>query len=85
MDLTDNPTRVRPGEELDLRVIEGYLKESIPGLFGNLLVKQFPSGYSNLTYLVQVGDRELVLRRPPFGRKPRPPMIWGGNSGSFPP
>lgn len=69
MDLIDNPTRIRPGEELDLKVIEGYLKESIPGLSGNLLVKQFPFGYSNLTYLLQVGDRELVLRRPPFGRK----------------
>jgi aminoglycoside phosphotransferase (APT) family kinase protein len=32
-------------------------------------VEQFPSGYSNLTYLVRIGNRELVLRRPPFGRK----------------
>jgi aminoglycoside phosphotransferase (APT) family kinase protein len=32
-------------------------------------VEQFPGGYSNLTYLVRVGEHELVLRRPPFGRK----------------
>ena len=32
-------------------------------------VLQFPSGFSNLTYLVNFGSRELVLRRPPFGRK----------------
>jgi len=69
MDVTDKPTKVRQGEELDLKVIERFLKDNIPDLSGELLVKQFPSGYSNLTYLVQVGDKELVLRRPPFGRK----------------
>ncbi|MBN2033059.1 MAG: phosphotransferase family protein, partial [Deltaproteobacteria bacterium] len=36
---------------------------------GGILVEQFPSGYSNLTYLIRIGDKELVLRRPPFGRK----------------
>ena len=30
---------------------------------------QFPGGHSNLTYLVRHGDREYVLRRPPFGSK----------------
>jgi aminoglycoside phosphotransferase (APT) family kinase protein len=69
MEFTDKPTKVRQGEELDLKVIETFLKESIPGLEGGILVEQFPSGYSNLTYLIRLGDRELVLRRPPFGRK----------------
>jgi aminoglycoside phosphotransferase (APT) family kinase protein len=69
MEFTDRPTEVRQGEELDLKVIETFLKDNISGLSGELLVRQFPSGYSNLTYLIQVGDRELVLRRPPFGRK----------------
>jgi aminoglycoside phosphotransferase (APT) family kinase protein len=32
-------------------------------------VEQFPGGHSNLTYLVRIGDREAVLRRPPFGSK----------------
>lgn len=39
-------------------------------------VEQFPSGHSNLTYLVRVGEAdgssaELVLRRPPFGNRVR--------------
>jgi aminoglycoside phosphotransferase (APT) family kinase protein len=38
-------------------------------LSGGILVEQFPRGYSNLTYLILFGDKELVLRRPPFGRK----------------
>jgi aminoglycoside phosphotransferase (APT) family kinase protein len=69
MEFTDKPTKVRQGEELDLKAIEPFLKDNIPGLSGGILVEQFPSGYSNLTYLIRLGDRELVLRRPPFGRK----------------
>jgi aminoglycoside phosphotransferase (APT) family kinase protein len=69
MDVTDKPTTVRQGEELDQKVVETFLKDNIQGLSGEILIKQFPSGYSNLTYLIQVGDKELVLRRPPFGRK----------------
>ena len=34
-----------------------------------MTVEQFPGGHSNLTYLVRHGDREYVLRRPPFGSK----------------
>jgi aminoglycoside phosphotransferase (APT) family kinase protein len=32
----------------------------------DIQVEQFPQGHSNLTYLVRLGDREIVLRRPPF-------------------
>ena len=63
----DAATQVREGEELDLVKIEAYLKGNIPGLTGALEVQQFPGGASNLTYLIKVGDTELVLRRPPFG------------------
>jgi aminoglycoside phosphotransferase (APT) family kinase protein len=69
MDLTDKSKQVRQGEELDLKPVEQFLKDSIPGLAGELKVEQFPSGYSNLTYLIKVGKTDLVLRRPPFGRK----------------
>ncbi|MBN1104774.1 MAG: phosphotransferase family protein [Deltaproteobacteria bacterium] len=69
MDLTDQPVQVRQGEELDLKAVETFLKDRIPGLSGSLVAEQFPSGFSNLTYLLRVGARELVLRRPPFGRK----------------
>ena len=67
--MIDRPTQVRQGEDLDLKTVEAFLKDAIPGLRGELVVEQFPSGFSNLTYLIKVGNRELVLRRPPFGRK----------------
>ncbi len=69
MDLIDKPTKIRQGEELDIKRVEGFLKDTIPGLSGNLAIEQFPSGFSNLTYLIRVGSTDLVLRRPPFGRK----------------
>lgn len=68
-DLTDRATSIRSGEELDAQKVLEFLQASIPGLEGEIEIKQFPSGFSNLTYSVKVGDREMVLRRPPFGKK----------------
>lgn len=68
-DLTDRATSIRSGEELDAQKVLEFLQASIPGLEGGIEIKQFPSGFSNLTYSVKVGDREMVLRRPPFGKK----------------
>ncbi len=69
MDHIDGAVDIREGEELDTLSIAAFLKDNVPGLGGELTIRQFPSGFSNLTYLVTVGNRELVLRRPPFGTK----------------
>lgn len=71
MELVDSATSVRRGEELNLTALQTYLEGKLPGFAGQLEVKQFPSGYSNLTYLLQAGEKKLVLRRPPFGTKAR--------------
>lgn len=63
----DKPRTVRVGEELDVDQLAEYLGAHLDGFDGPIEVAQFPSGYSNLTYLLKAGDRELVLRRPPFG------------------
>lgn len=68
-DLRDRPTTVRAGEELDLSRLESFLRDHFPDATGTVSVAQFPSGHSNLTYLVSLGDRQMVLRRPPFGSK----------------
>lgn len=62
-------TAIRPGEELDLAKLEPFLRNHFPDYPGPLIVRQYPSGHSNLTYSVQLGAREMVLRRPPFGSK----------------
>ncbi len=67
----DESRAVRAGEELDVAKLEPYLCAVIPGSRGPLSVRQFPSGFSNLTYALDLGGRELVLRRPPFGHRPK--------------
>jgi aminoglycoside phosphotransferase (APT) family kinase protein len=68
-DLLDHPAAIRSGEELDLAKLEPYLRLHFPSESGALGVRQYPSGHSNLTYALNLGARELVLRRPPFGSK----------------
>ena len=59
---------VRAGEELPLPALQAFLEREV-GVHGAVSVEQFPGGHSNLTYLVHHGEREYVLRRPPFGSK----------------
>jgi len=68
--LCDQAGTVRTGEELDLARLQPFLLEHF-GHSGPVSVEQFPSGHSNLTYLVRLGGHEVVLRRPPFGSKVR--------------
>jgi aminoglycoside phosphotransferase (APT) family kinase protein len=65
-----NDTRpVRPSEQLDWHRLADYLRRELT-LEGEMTVTQFPGGHSNLTYDIDFGGRELVLRRPPFGPVP---------------
>ncbi|HEY3015448.1 MAG TPA: phosphotransferase family protein [Nocardioides sp.] len=58
---------VRPGEQLDWASLEAYLRRHLPEVDGEFAVLQFPNGSANLTYLVRLGRRKVVVRRPPFG------------------
>lgn len=62
---------VRPGEELPLPALREALRGKVAGDVDRLTVEQFPGGFSNLTYLVRLGEgedaREYVLRRAPLG------------------
>ncbi len=63
----DEPRAVRQGEDLAVDRLTEYFRHHLPELDGEITVQQFPSGHSNLTFYVQIGDHQLVLRRPPFG------------------
>jgi aminoglycoside phosphotransferase (APT) family kinase protein len=68
--MTPDTRPVRAGEELDPASLEAWIRERLPDLPDEPLeIEQFPGGHSNLTYLLRFGDREIVLRRPPFGSK----------------
>ncbi|MFM8912267.1 MAG: phosphotransferase family protein [Flammeovirgaceae bacterium] len=64
--MLDQPTTTRTGEEIDSQKLADYLQAKVDGL-NAISIQQYPSGYSNLTYLVTDGTHEFILRRPPFG------------------
>ena len=64
---------IRAGEEFDERAVLDFLASRAEELCldetpTSLQVLQFPGGRANLTYLVTLGQREFVLRRPPMGQ-----------------
>jgi aminoglycoside phosphotransferase (APT) family kinase protein len=67
--MIDQPTEMREEERIDPARIEAFLRRALPDAAGPVSVLQFPRGHSNLTYLLRAGEREVVLRRPPFGVK----------------
>ena len=68
---TDDAGPVRTGEEIDAASVGRFLRSLDAGLSGVPEVLQFAGGASNLTYLLRYPDRDLVLRRPPFGHRAR--------------
>jgi|HubBroStandDraft_5_1064220.scaffolds.fasta_scaffold34596_2 aminoglycoside phosphotransferase (APT) family kinase protein len=65
----DLPGEVKPDQSLDVTRLSNYLRRVLPALSGEFELLQFPSGHSNLTYLLRIGGRELVLKREPSGSK----------------
>jgi aminoglycoside phosphotransferase (APT) family kinase protein len=61
-------TPVRDEDRFDVAQMHQWLQPFI-GVDALPEVMQFRSGASNLTYLLQYPDRELVLRKPPVGMK----------------
>ena len=62
----DQAKAVRKGEQLNENALKDFLVKSLDKK-GQLSIQQFPSGFSNLTYLIEFAEKEYVLRRPPFG------------------
>lgn len=65
----DETRAVRSEDSFDTPAVHGWLSSIVDGLVGEPTVRQFPGGASNLTYLLTYPDRELILRRPPVGKK----------------
>ena len=63
--LIDRPKSVREGEDLDVDALEAWLRANtqLLGPRDEVAILQFPSGYSNLTYLLRLGETETVLPR----------------------
>jgi aminoglycoside phosphotransferase (APT) family kinase protein len=58
---------VRSDEQFDVEKLAAYLHGRLPGATRPPLVRQFGGGAANLTYLLDYGAHQYVLRRPPLG------------------
>ena len=65
--IIDQAAQIRAGEEIHLDKLSAYLSNQKLNIDGILEIKQFPGGFSNLTYLLKTTQADYVLRRPPVG------------------
>ncbi|WP_046656551.1 phosphotransferase family protein [Lysobacter capsici] len=66
---SDGSRAVRAGEELDAAAVDAWLKPRLPHLQGTPQVTQYAGGASNWTYRLHYDNDDLILRRPPAGKK----------------
>ncbi len=67
MDIVSDTIAVRPDEQLDEARLADYLRGQLEGSDAPLTIRQFGGGAANLTYLLDYGTHQYVLRRPPLG------------------
>jgi aminoglycoside phosphotransferase (APT) family kinase protein len=68
----DVVTSVREGENFNREAFHRFMLQNVDWWTDKPLeVTQYSVGFSNLTYLINCGDEEVVMRRPPLG--PLPP------------
>lgn len=65
----DDARPVRAGEELDAAAVDAWLKLRLPHLQGTPEIAQYAGGASNWTYRLRYANDDLILRRPPAGKK----------------
>src|SRR5437667_12555790 len=58
---------MREVERIATDALAEYLRGRIEVAERGVELEQFPNGHSNLTYLLRIGGRDFVLRRPPLG------------------
>lgn len=67
MNYDTNTVPLKAEEQMDIDQLNQYLQQHAPELGIIREIGRFTGGYSNLTYLLQTGSNEYVLRKPPAG------------------
>jgi aminoglycoside phosphotransferase (APT) family kinase protein len=63
----DDTIEVRSDEQINADKVASFLHGKLPGTEARPKIRQFGGGAANLTYLLDYGSHEYVLRRPPLG------------------
>jgi aminoglycoside phosphotransferase (APT) family kinase protein len=64
-------SEVRAEDAFDVEAVRTWLAHEGQPLTGDVTVRQFGGGASNLTYSLRTEHEDLILRRPPAGQKAR--------------
>ena len=65
----DGASSVRDEDRFDVEAVRDWLATQGTELTGDIEVRQFGGGASNLTYSLRDATHDLILRRPPSGQK----------------
>lgn len=65
----EGASAVRDEDAFDVEAVRAWLAGQGTELVGEIAVQQFGGGASNLTYSLRTADADLILRRPPGGKK----------------
>jgi aminoglycoside phosphotransferase (APT) family kinase protein len=65
----EGASAVRDEDAFDVEAVRAWLATQGVALTGDVEVRQFGGGASNLTYSLRSAEQDLILRRPPTGRK----------------
>ncbi|MGO4257172.1 phosphotransferase family protein [Marmoricola sp. RAF53] len=68
-DTIEGASKVREEDAFDLEAVRSWLAAQGTELVGDVEVQQFGGGASNLTYSLRTAEADLILRRPPAGKK----------------
>jgi aminoglycoside phosphotransferase (APT) family kinase protein len=69
VDAVDGASEVREEDAFDVEAVRTWLAAQGHPLTGDVVVRQFGGGASNLTYSLRTEREDLILRRPPAGQK----------------
>ena len=58
---------LKENEQIDLQLLNQFFREQAIEIDEIKNITRFTGGYSNLTYCLQTGNKEYVLRKPPVG------------------
>ena len=65
----DKAADVRAGDEINGEAISAFVRAHLPDLSGEMRVKQFKGGASNMTYQLDFDNASFILRTSPAGTK----------------
>lgn len=65
----DRPVQISHETDPRFARLTDYLRANIAGLDGDPRYFQFPGGFSNLTYLIECGKSQFVMKSAPPGKK----------------